>query len=83
MGWMRAALNLLEKLQSEDVCADIITYNILISWHCKARFFDDANMLLNRAVADGITPNERTWGIMVPNFARKPLSFLSDEVEGH
>jgi pentatricopeptide repeat protein len=65
------------------VHADIITYNILISWHCKGRFFDDANMLLNRAVTGGITPNERTWGIMVPNFVRKPLSFSSDEVEGH
>ena len=74
MGWTHAALNLLEKLPNENVHPDIITYNILISWHCKVRLIDDAAMLLNKALSGGIVPNERTWGMMVQNLVRHPAN---------
>lgn len=78
MGWMHAALNLLEKLHHEDVLPDTITYNILISWHCKASMLDDANGLLNRAINSGIWPNAHTWNIMVNNFVREPCFLIPE-----
>ncbi|KAG1342173.1 putative Pentatricopeptide repeat-containing protein, mitochondrial [Cocos nucifera] len=78
MGWMRAALNLLEKLHAEGLAPDMATYNTLISWHCKANMLDDASMLLNRAVNNGIMPNSLTWDILVNNFIREQTLLIQE-----
>lgn len=69
----REAYKLFEKLKSEGVCANAVTYNILIGSYCKEGLFEEACALLNRGVASGLTPNFVTWHILVSYMSKRVL----------
>ena len=71
MGHVQEASNLFNKLQSEGIRPDAITYNTLISRHCHEGMFNDACLLLYKGVDSGFIPNEVTWSILINYIVKK------------